>query len=103
MTPVKFYLCSNYFMCKLSVLIGLPKYIRFSEKYFLNKQNLKKFLEKENNKRFLESNFSDQASTEVYQPKFIADIFEALLGTIYMDSDLKTTDEFFHLIYGPSI
>ena len=60
-------------------------------------------MEKENNKRFLESNLSDYASTEVYQPKFIADIFEALLCAIYMDSDLKTTYEFLHLIYGPSI
>ena len=103
MTHVKSYLCSNYFMCKLSFLIGLPNYIGFSEKDFPNKQNLKKFLEKENNQRLLESNLSDYASTEAYQPKFVADIFEAIIGAIYMDSDLKTTYEFLHLIYGPSI
>jgi hypothetical protein len=32
MTHVKSYLCSNYFMCKLSLLLGLPKLIQFSEK-----------------------------------------------------------------------
>ena len=103
MTHVKSYLCSNYFMCKLSVLIGLPKYIRFGEKDTNNRQKLKKFLEKENMERFWDSNLSDYVSTETYQPKFIADLFEALIGAIYMDSDLKTTYEFLHLIYGPSI
>ena len=103
MTHIKSYLCSNYFMCKLSILIGLPKYIKFGEKDTNNKNKLKKFLEFENTKRFCESNLSNYISTETYQPKFIADLFEALIGAIYMDSDLKTTYEFLHLIYGPSI
>ena len=103
MTHVKSYLCSNYFMCKLSILIGLPKYIKFGDNDLNNKTKLKKFLEFENAKRFWESNLNNYISTETFQPKFIADLLEALIGAIYMDSDLKTAYEFLHLIYGPAI
>ena len=103
MTHVKSYLCSNYFMCKLSILIGLPKYIRFGENDVNNKYKLTKFLEFNNVTKFFESNLSSYVSTDIYQPKFVADLFEALIGAIYIDSDLKTTYEFLHLIYGPSI
>lgn len=103
MTHIKSYLCSNYFMCKLSILIGLPKLIRFGENDINNQYKLKKFLEYENISKFFESSFSSYVSTEIFQPKFVADLFEALIGAIYIDSDLKTTYEFLHLIYGPSI
>ena len=82
MTHAKSYLSSNYSMCKLNILIGLPKYIRFGESDVNNKYKLTK---------------------GIYQPKFVADLFEALIGAIYIDSDLKTTYKFLHLIYGPSI
>ena len=101
MTHVKSYLCSNYFMCKLSLLIGLPKYIQFGD--IKLKNHLNQFLQLENIKSFLESPLNQYISTETYQPKFIADLFEALIGAIYIDSDLKTTFEFLHTIYGPSI
>ena len=103
MTHIKSYLCSNYFMCKLSILIGLPIYIKFGKNDINNKSKLKKFLDFENTKRFCESNLNNYISTETFQPKFIADLFEALIGAIYTDSDLKTTYEFLELIYGPSI
>ena len=103
MTHIKSYLCSNYFMCKLSILIGLPKYLKFSENNNNMKNQLKQFLEFNNLSNFLESPLNNYISTEIYQPKFIADIFEALIGALYIDSDLKTTYEFLHLIYGPSI
>ena len=101
MTHVKSYLCSNYFMCKLSLLIGLPKFIQFGD--IKLKNHLNQFLQLENIKSFLESPLNQYISTETYQPKFIADLFEALIGAIYIDSDLKTTFEFLHTIYGPSI
>ena len=103
MTHIKSYLCSNYFMCKLSILIGLPKYIKFGDNDINNKKKLKKFLEMSNVTQFFESTLNNYASTEIFQPKFVADLFEALIGAIYIDSDLKTTYEFLHLIYGPSI
>ena len=103
MTHVKSYLCSNYFMCKLSILIGLPKYLQFSENNINMKKQLDQFLDFNNIKNFVESPLNNYISTEIYQPKFIADLFEALIGAIYIDSDLKTTYEFLHLIYGPSI
>ena len=103
MTHVKSYLCSNYFMCKLSLLIGLPKYIEFNDNNINMKNQLSQFLEYKNITSFLESPMNNYISTETYQPKFIADLFEALIGAIYIDSDLKTTFEFLHLIYGPSI
>ena len=103
MTHVKSYLCSNYFMCKLSLLIGLPNFIQFSENNINMKNQLSQFLQLENIKSFLESPLNKYISTETYQPKFIADLFEALIGAIYIDSDLKTTFEFLHIIYGPSI
>ena len=103
MTHVKSYLCSNYFMCKLSLLLGLPKLIQFSEKNINMEKQLKQFLKRENIENFLESPLNNYISTEAYQPKFIADLFEALIGAIYIDSDLKTTFEFLHTIYGPSI
>ena len=103
MTHIKSYLCSNYFMCKLSLLIGLPKYIKFSENDINNKNNLKKFFDFDNVKGLFESSLNSYISTEIFQPKFVADLFEALIGAIYVDSDLKNTYEFLHLIYGPSI
>ena len=103
MTHVKSYLCSNYFMCKLSILIGLPRYIKFSENNINMKDQLKQSLTKENIENFLESPLNNYISTEIHQPKFIADLFESIIGAIYIDSDLKTTFEFLHLIYGPSI
>ena len=66
-------------------------------------KQLKQFLKRENIENFLESPLNNYISTEAYQPKFIADLFEALIGAIYIDSDLKTTFEFLHTIYGPSI
>ena len=103
MTHIKSYLCSNYFMCKLSILIGLPKYIKFGENDYNNKNHLNKFFEFKNVKGFFESNLNSYVSTEIFQPKFVADLFEALIGAIYVDSDLKTTYDFLQLIYGPSI
>ena len=103
MTHVKSYLCSNYFMCKLSILIGLPNYIQFNDNNINMKNQLNQFLEQKNISSFLESPLNNYISTETYQPKFIADLFEALIGAIYIDSDLKTTFEFLHLIYAPSI
>ena len=61
------------------------------------------FLNYNNMTGFIESPLNNYISTEIFQPKFIADLFEALIGAIYIDSDLKTTYEFLHLIYGPSI
>ena len=90
-------------MCKLSLLLGLPKLIQFSEKNINMEKQLKQFLKRENIENFLESPLNNYISTEAYQPKFIADLFEALIGAIYIDSDLKTTFEFLHTIYGPSI
>ena len=103
MTHIKSYLCSNYFMCKLSILIGLPNYLQFSENNINMSNQLKQFLEFNNISNFLESPLNNYISTEIYQPKFIADLFEALIGAIYIDSNLKTTYEFLNLIYGPSI
>ena len=103
MTHVKSYLCSNYFMCKLSILIGLPKHLKFSENNINMKKQLAQFLDFDNIRKFVESPLNKYVSTEIYQPKFIADLFEALIGAIYIDSDLKTTYEFLDLIYGPSI
>jgi dsRNA-specific ribonuclease len=103
MTHIKSYLCSNYFMCKLSILIGLPRFIQFGQNDINNKNKLAKFLGYENVKGFFESQLNSYVSTEILQPKFVADLFEALIGAIYMDSDLKTTYDFLHLIYGPSI
>ena len=103
MTHVKSYLCSNYFMCKLSILIGLPNYLQFSENNINMASQLKQFLDFNNIKNFSESPLNNYISTEIYQPKFIADLFESLVGAIYIDSDLKTTYEFLNLIYGPSI
>ena len=103
MTHIKSYLCSNYFMCKLSILIGLPKLIKFSENNINMKNQLDQFLDFNNINSFTESPLNNYISTEIYQPKFIADLFESLIGAIYIDSDLKTTYEFLHLIYGPSI
>ena len=96
-------MCSNYFMCKLSILIGLPRYIKFSENNINMKDQLKQSLTKENIENFLESPLNNYISTEIHQPKFIADLFESIIGAIYIDSDLKTTFEFLHTIYGPSI
>lgn len=103
MTHIKSYLCSNYFMCKLSILIGLPKFIQFGLNDINNKNKLEKFLGFENVTGFFESHLNSYVSTEIFQPKFVADLFEALIGAIYIDSDLKTTYDFLHLIYGPSI
>ena len=103
MTHIKSYLCSNYFMCKLSILIGLPKLIKFSENNINMKNQLDQFLDFNNINGFTESPLNNYISTEIYQPKFIADLFESLIGAIYIDSDLKTTYEFLNLIYGPSI
>ena len=103
MTHIKSYLCSNYFMCKLSILIGLPKLIQFSENNINMQNQLNQFLNYNNMTGFIESPLNNYISTEIFQPKFIADLFESLIGAIYIDSDLKTTYEFLHIIYGPSI
>ena len=103
MTHIKSYLCSNYYMCKLSLLIGLPNYLKFNENNIKMKQQLEEFKQFKNISNFLESPLNNYISTEIKQPKFIADLFEALIGAIYIDSDLKTTYDFLHLIYAPSI
>ena len=103
MTHIKSYLCSNYFMCKLSILIGLPKLIQFSDNNINMQNQLNQFLNYNNMTGFIESPLNNYISTEIFQPKFIADLFESLIGAIYIDSDLKTTYEFLHTIYGPSI
>ena len=103
MTHVKSYLCSNYFMCKLSVLVGLPHFIQFGSNDITNIENLKKFLEPKNIEKLLESDMSNYAPTDIFQPKFIADLFESIIGAIYVDSDLNQTFNFLNKIYGPSI
>ena len=103
MCHIKSYLCSNFFMCKLCALISLPNFIQINDNSKNLQEQKKNFLHIDNIQKLLNSDMKKYTPSEIYHPKFMADIFESLIGAIYMDSDLKSAFEFLEIIYGPSI
>ena len=98
-TKIKSFLCSNNFMCKLSYIWTLPLYFKYSGEKI--KKNYEKFLQKENIQKILNRKFTEYENSSSEFPKFIADIFEALIGGIYIDSNLENCFQLLHNMYIP--
>ena len=98
-TKIKSFLCSNNFMCKLSYIWTLPLYIKYSGEKI--GKNYEKFIKKENIQKILNRKFIEYENSSSEFPKFIADIFEALIGGIYIDSNLEKCFELLHKMYFP--
>ena len=98
-TKIKSFLCSNNFMCKLSYIWTLPLYFKYSGEKI--KKNYEKFLQKENIQKILNRKFTEYENSSSEFPKFIADIFEALIGGIYIDSNLENCFQLLYKMYFP--
>ena len=98
-TKIKSFLCSNNFMCKLSYIWTLPLYFKYSGEKI--GKNYEKFIKKENIQKILNRKFIEYENSSSEFPKFIADIFEALIGGIYIDSNLEKCFELLHKMYFP--
>ena len=98
-TKIKSFLCSNNFMCKLSYIWTLPLYFKYSGEKI--GKNYEKFLKKENIQKILNRKFIEYENSSSEFPKFIADIFEALIGGIYIDSNLENCFQLLYKMYFP--
>lgn len=101
MTHIKSLLCSNAFMCKLSSFLHLPKFVKCGYNSLNNK--IKAFMEKDNIDKILNRKLSDYEDYNAFTPKIIADIFESIVGAIYIDSNIEKCYEFLSMMYSPFI
>ena len=69
-------------MSKLSLLIGLTNFLQYDENNIQMKEDFNKFLNIKNQNITLGSNLNTYISEKSFYPKFIADIFEAMVGAI---------------------
>lgn len=102
MTHIKSYLCSNNFMCQLSAFLQLYKFIQFGSSSSIQ-DTIKKFSHGTNLKSLIHRNLNNYESCSAFMPKMIADVFEALIGAIFCDSDLITTYKVLDMLYGPFV
>ncbi len=92
-TKIKSLLCANIFMNKISYCLSLPLY------YKHNHNDFEKFFSYENIKLILERKLNENDNPNILRNKVISDLFESLVGAIYIDSDLNETFNFLHKIY----
>ena len=91
-TKIKSLLCANIFMNKISYCLSLPL-------YYKNYNDFEKFLSDKNIKLILERKLNENDNPNILRNKVISDLFESLVGAIYIDSDLNETFNFLHKIY----
>ncbi|MCQ2817090.1 MAG: hypothetical protein MJ252_07480 [archaeon] len=94
---VKFFIGSNNFLAKISILLNLPKFINITP---LEEIAYKELIKKERPEILKER--VNPMKKDNYT-KIIADVFESLIAAIFLDSDLKTVFKFLDRIYGPFI
>ena len=92
-TKIKSLLCANTFMNKISYCLSLPLYY----KHYYN--DFEKFLSDKNIKLILDRKLNENDNPNILRNKVISDLFESLVGAIYIDSDLNETFNFLHKIY----
>ena len=92
-TKIKSLLCANIFMNKISYCLSLPLYYR----HYYN--DFEKFLSDKNIKLILERKLNENDNPNILRNKVISDLFESLVGAIYIDSNLNETFNFLHKIY----
>ena len=102
-TKIKSFLCSNTFMCKLSYILTLPLFFEFSPQSVDIKNQLAAFLHYRNVNLITTRNLNDYEPPASTNPKFIADIFEALIGSIYIDGTLSDCFKVLERIYRPYV
>lgn len=102
-TKIKSFLCSNTFMCKLSYILTLPLFFEFSPQSVDIKNQLDSFLRSRNISLIINRNLNDYEPPASTNPKFIADIFEALIGSIYIDGSLSDCFRVLERIYRPFV
>ena len=96
-TRMKSLLCANTFMNKISCSLSLPLYYRH---YY---DDFEKFFSYENIKLILERKLNENDNPNILRSKIISDLFESLVGAIYIDSDLNEAFNFLHKIYSPFV
>ena len=92
-TKIKSLLCANTFMNKISYCLSLPLYY----KHYYN--DFEKFLSDKNIKLILDRKLNENDNPNILRNKVISDLFESLVGAIYLDSDLNEAFNFLHKIY----
>ena len=101
MTQIKSLLCSNVFMCKLNAFLHLYKFIQVKASSLINEVNA--FSSQRNIDKILNKKMSDYNDSDAVNPKIMADLFEAVVGAIYLDSNLEQCYKFVSRIYNPFI
>lgn len=101
MTQIKSLLCSNVFMCKLNAFLHLYKFIQVKTSSLINEVNA--FSSQRNINKILNKKMSDYNDPDAVNPKIMADLFEAVVGAIYLDSNLEQCYKFVSRIYNPFI
>lgn len=102
MTHIKSYFCSNNFMCQISALLQLYKFVQYGNCSTI-KETIGKFSNETNLNLLINRNLNNYESCRAFMPKLIADVFEALIGAIFCDSDLMTTFRVLDGLYGPFV
>ena len=96
-TKIKSLLCANVFMNKISYCLSLPLYYRH---YY---EDFDKFFSDENIKLILERKLNENDNPNILKNKIISDLFESIVGAIYLDSNLNESFKFLHKIYSPFV
>jgi ribonuclease III len=98
LTHAKSLLVSNYFLMRLIVLLNLQEFILMKDK--TNIEKIEIFFD-ENNILHLLNQKINEYSSKATGSKILSDVFEALLGAIFIDSNLQKCFDFLDSIYEP--
>lgn len=102
-TKIKSFLCSNTFMCKLAYMLTLPVYFQYKEVKGEISSHIRSYLSPMNIGIIINRNLNQYEPPESINPKFMADIFEALIGAVYVDGGLINCFKVLNFIYRPFV
>ena len=97
MTNVKSFLVSNQNLINISILLNMDKYLIYSE------NKIKDMIDEYKNNLNLEFKLDYYQETLNKRPKVLSDIFEAIVGAIFIDSGITESFLFLKRIFSPFI
>ena len=100
LSKLKAFLSSNYFLLRLSV------FFKLHENMIISTKSMKKMID-EANKYIIGINFhqklNEYEESNIGRPKIVSDIFESLVGAVFVDSDLNECFKMLNIMLGPFV
>jgi endoribonuclease Dicer len=99
LSKIKAFLSSNYFLLRLSVFFKLYEFMMVSAKLGRKIEDANKYIKGIN----FSQKLNEYENTILGRPKIVSDIFESILGAIFIDSNLNQCFAVLNILLGPFV